>query len=93
MLSVHRTAFVPDDLPLALSAQAPVGATLNPSLAGGAKVRIPIAPAADLLIGSSSGLSGTGGDVWPTTVSFLTPLPVVQSGPHSATLTYTVIGR
>ena len=93
MVSVHRTAFVPDDLPLALSAQAPAGGALNPLLAGGAKLGIPVAPVADLLIGSGSDLSGVGGDIWSTSVSFLMPLPVVQAGPHSATLTYTAIGR
>jgi hypothetical protein len=93
MLSVHRTAFMPDDLPLALSAQAPPGAQLNPILAGGAKVAIPIAPAPDLQIGSTAAASGAGGDVWPTGVGFLEPLPLVHGGLHTATLTYTVIGR
>jgi hypothetical protein len=92
-LSVHRTAFSPDDLPLALSAQAPAGASLDPRLVGGAKVAIPIPPAPDLTIGSSSSISAPAGDVWPTQVGFLEPLPLVHAGPHSATLTYTVIGR
>src|SRR4051794_40737442 len=35
-LSVHRTAFTPADLPLAISGSAPAGATLGSSLAGGA---------------------------------------------------------
>ena len=93
VLSVDRTAFTPDDLPLALSALAPAGASVGPALAGGAKVAIPVAPALDLLIGSRSGLSGPAGDVWPTSVGFLEPLPLVQAGVHSATLTYTVVGR
>jgi hypothetical protein len=93
ILSVHRTAFAPDDLPLALSAQAPAGAELNAQLAGSVKTAIPISPASDLQIGAASGLSGPEGDVWATDVGFLEPLPVVQAGPHSATLTYTVVGR
>jgi hypothetical protein len=93
MLSVHRTAFIPDDLPLALSAQAPPGAQLNPILVGGAKVAIPIAPARDLQIGSTAAVSGAGGDVWPTGVGFLEPFPLVHGGVHTATLTYTVMGR
>jgi Lamin Tail Domain len=93
MLSVHRTAFTPDDLPLALSAQAPAGGELNPGLAGSVKVAIPVAPAPDLLIGSSSSISEPAGDVWPTEVGFLEPLPLVRAGMHSATVTYTVIGR
>jgi hypothetical protein len=93
LLSVHRSAFTPDDLPLALAAHAPAGATINPSLAGGAKAAIPVTPALDLLVGSSSGLSGPDGDVWSTDVGFLEPLPLVHAGPHSATLTYTVVGR
>ena len=92
-LSVHRTAFTPDDLPLALAAQGPAGRTLNPGLAGGAKRAIPVAPAVDLLIGSSSAISAADGDLWATDVGFLDPIPLVHSGPHSATLTFTVIGR
>jgi hypothetical protein len=90
---VHRTGFTPDDLPLALSAQAPPGGNLNSALAGGAKLAVPIAPALDLLIGSTSGLSGPDGDVWATDVGFLEPIPLVHAGPHTATLTYTVVGR
>lgn len=92
-LTVHRTAFQPADLPLGMTASAPTGGTIGAQLAGGAKAAIPIAPAADLLIGTTSSPSGTGGDVWPTNVSFTSPLPVVPPGRYTATLTYTVIGR
>ena len=50
-------------------------------LAGGAKAAIPIAPAPDLLIGTTSARSATGGDAWPTSVSFVSALPVVPAGP------------
>jgi hypothetical protein len=93
VLSVHRTAFTPDDLPLAASAHAPSGATLYAALAGGAKVAVPIAPALDLLIGSSSMISAADGDVWPVDVGFLEPIPLVNAGAHTATLTFTVVGR
>jgi len=92
-LSVHRSAFAPADLPLGMTATAPASAQIGPQLAGGAKVAIPIAPASDLLIGTSSARSATGGDVWPTNVSFTAPLPVVPPGHYTATITYTAIGR
>jgi hypothetical protein len=92
-LSVHRAAFTPADLPLGISSTAPSGAQLNPSLAGGAVAALPIAPAADLLIGTTSAASGAGGDVWPTSLAFTAPLPVVPPGHYSSTITYTVIAR
>jgi spore coat protein U-like protein len=92
-LTVHRSAFQPADLPLGMTASAPTGGTIGAQLAGGAKAAIPIAPAPDLLIGTTSARSGTGGDIWPTNVSFTSPLPVVPSGRYTATVTYTVIGR
>lgn len=92
-LTVHRTAFQPADLPLGMTASAPSGGQIGGQLAGGAKVAIPIAPAADLLIGTTSARSASGGDAWPTNVSFLSTLPVVPPGRYTATVTYTVIGR
>jgi predicted extracellular nuclease len=80
-LTVHRSAFVPSDLPLGLS------------VAGGVIVPIPVAPAADLLIGSASAPSASVGDVWPASVGFSAPLPVTTPGHYTATLTFTVIGR
>jgi hypothetical protein len=92
-LTVHRSAFQPADLPLGMTASAPSGGTIGAQLAGGAKAAIPIAPAADLLIGTTSARSATGGDAWPTNVSFTSPLPAVPAGRYTATVTYTVIGR
>jgi predicted extracellular nuclease len=80
-LTVHRSAFVPSDLPLGLS------------VSGGAIVPIPVVPAADRLIGSASTPSANVGDVWPTSVGFSAPLPVATPGHYTATLTFTVIGR
>lgn len=80
-LTVHRSVFVPADLPLGIE------------FAGGSLTPIPIAPAADLIIGTSSAPSAGGGDVWPTSVGFTSPLPVVAPGRYTATVTYTVIGR
>jgi hypothetical protein len=92
-LSVHRSTFTPADLPLGLSAVAPAGAQLAAALAGGGLVPIPVAPAADLQIGTTSAASAPGGDVWATSLGFAAALPVVPPGRYSATVTYTVIGR
>jgi hypothetical protein len=80
-LSVHRTAFTPHDLPLGIG------------VGSGGLVAVPIAPAPDLLLATSSGPSATAGDVWSTSVGFVSPIPVVPAGHYTATLTYTVIGR
>lgn len=92
-LTVHRSAFVPADLPLGLSASAPPEGQLGGLLAGGAMVGIPIAPAADLLIGTTTAPSSAAGDAWPTNVGFASPLPFVAPGRYTATVTFTVIGR
>ena len=92
-LTVHRSAFTPADLPLALAATAPAGAQLGSAFSGGGLVAIPVAPAADLTIGTSSAQSGNGGDIWPTSVGFSSPIPNVPAGHYSGTLTYTLIGR
>ena len=91
-LTVHRTAFTPADLPLGLAATAPAGAQLGGSLGGGL-VPIPVAPAADLLIGTASSATGAGGAQWATSVGFAAPLPAVASGRYAATITFTAIGR
>jgi predicted extracellular nuclease len=91
-LTVHRTAFTPRDLPLGLAASAPAGTQLGGSLGSGL-VPIPVAPAADLLVGTSSTATTSGGDVWPASVGFAAPLPVVASGRYAATITFTAIGR
>ena len=93
MLTVHRSAFTPADLPLGVASSAPGGAEIGAALAGGARAAIPIAPAADLTIGTSSAPSAAGGDEWPTTLGFTGPLPVVPAGHYTATVTYTLIGR
>ena len=92
-LTAHRTAFLPSDLPLGLSATAPSGGQLGGQLANGAMAPIPIPPAADLLIGTTSAPSASAGDAWATNVGFVSPLPVVAPGRYTATVTFTVIGR
>jgi hypothetical protein len=80
-LTVHRTAFSPHDLPLGIG----VGA--------GGLVAVPIAPAPDLSLATTSGPSADGGDTVATSVGFVSPLPVVTAGHYTATLTFTVIGK
>jgi hypothetical protein len=92
-LSVHRSAFTPADLPLAVSSTAPTGGTLGTGLGGGALARIPVSPAADLLLGTTSARSAASGDVWPASVGFASALPSVPPGHYTATVTFTVIGR
>ncbi len=92
-LTVHRTAFTPADLPLGIASTAPPGGTVGPALVGGARAPVPITPTADLLVGTTSAGSASAGDVWPTTLGFTGPLPVVAPGRYSATVTYTLIGR
>ena len=92
-LSIHRTAFSPQDLPLGVTATAPSGGQLGSGFSGGGLVGIPIAPAADLVIGTTSAGSASGGDLWPTSIGFTDPLPVVPAGHYTATVTYTAIGR
>src|SRR5512133_2680930 len=92
-LTVHRSAFVPSDLPLGLAASAPAGGQLGAQLAGGTMAAIPIAPAADLLVGTTSAPSAPAGDAWATNVGFTSPLPMVVAGHYTATVTFTAIGR
>jgi hypothetical protein len=92
-LSVHRSSFSPADLPLGLAASAPTGGTLGGSLGGGAMAAIPITPASDLLIGTTAARSAVTGDVWPTHVGFVSPIPNVAPGRYTATVTFTAIGR
>jgi hypothetical protein len=80
-LSVHRTAFAPHDLPLGIG------------VGSGGLVAIPIAPASDLALATTSGPSAGGGDAVATSVGFVSPIPVVPAGHYTATLTFTVIGR
>jgi len=92
-LSVHRSPFAPTDLPLGMTAAAPVGATVGPALAGGATAPIPLATSADLVVGSSSARSAAAGDPWSTNIGFTAALPVLAAGHYTSTLTFTVIGR
>lgn len=92
-LTVARTVFSPHDLPLAVGATAPAGATLAPPLAGGALAPIPVGPAAALSLGTKDTASAGAGDVWATRIGFSTPIPLVASGRYSATVTYTVVAR
>jgi hypothetical protein len=80
-LSVHRTTFSPHDLPLGIG------------VGSGGLAAVPVTPAPDLLLATASGPSAAGGDVWATSVGFVSPLPVVPAGHYTATLTFTVIGR
>ncbi len=92
-VTVHRSVFAPDDLPLGISSTAPSGAQVGPSLVGGGIVAIPVAPNPDLVVGTSPARSGSGGDVWPTSIGFASALPVVAPGRYTASVTFTVIGR
>jgi len=92
-LVVARSAFAPADLPLALSATAPAGGELGPTLSGGALVPIPIAPATALTVGTKGAPSAAGGDVWATSIGFSSPLPLVATGRYTATVTFTAAAR
>jgi hypothetical protein len=92
-LSIHRSSFAPADLPLAVASGAPAGGVVGAGLGGGSLAGIPIAPAADLLLGTTTARSAASGDVWPASIGFSAPLPVVPPGHYTATVTFTVIGR
>jgi hypothetical protein len=93
VLSVHRTAFAPGDLPLAIGGSAPPGGELGAALAGNALAPVPIAPSPDLVVGTTAAETAAAGDVWPTRIGFASPLPFVRAGRYTATLTFTVVGR
>ncbi len=92
-VTVHRTAFLPADLPLGVAGTAPSGGQIGPALAGGAMAAIPTAPTADLLVGTTAARSAAVGDLWDTRLGFVAPLPIVPAGRYTATVTFTVIGR
>jgi hypothetical protein len=79
-LTVHRSAFTPADLPLAIAPSAPAGLT-------------PIPISTELPVGSSSVATPVTGDVWSTSIGFSAPLPVVPPGHYTSTVTFTVIGK
>ncbi len=78
-LTVGRTAFSPHDLPLGIG----VGSA--------ALAAVPVPPTPVLVLGTAAGPTADGGDVWTTSVGFVSPLPALPSGHYTATLTYTVI--
>jgi hypothetical protein len=80
-LTVHRTAFSPQDLPLGIG------------IGSGGLVSVPIAPAPDLQLATTSGPSSESGDTLATSVGFVSPLPAVPAGHYTATLTFTVFGK
>jgi hypothetical protein len=92
-LTAHRSAFAPRDLPLGLSATAPAGGSLGSGISSTVLAALPIAPAADLTIGSTSTAAPASGDIWATRIGFTAPLPSVPAGQYTATVTYTVIPR
>ena len=93
-LVASRTAqLTPSDLPLALSATAAAGGTVGPGLSGGAFVPVPIAPAAAMTLGTKGTSSAAAGDTWPLRIAFASPLPLVPTGHHTATVTFTAIGH
>lgn len=92
-LGVHRSPFTPSDLPLALTAVAPTGGTLGSALAGGSLVGIPIPPAADLVVGTTSAVSASGGDAWLTNVGFLSSVPAFPAGAYASTVTFSAVAR
>jgi len=81
-LTAHRTAFAPADLPLAIAASPT--APLLP---------VPVAPAADLVVASTTSPSAPAGDVLPASVGFAALLPALPPGHYTSTLTFTVIAR
>ncbi len=92
-LTAHRSAFSPRDLPLGLAAAAPAGGTLATGISPTVLAALPIAPAPDLTIGSTSTAPAPAGDVWATKIGFTTALPSVPAGQYTATVTYTVVPR
>ncbi|HET7129970.1 MAG TPA: lamin tail domain-containing protein [Gaiellaceae bacterium] len=92
-LTAHRSAFTPRDLPLGLAANAPSGGTLGAGISPTVLAALPIAPAPDLTIGSTSAAAPGSGDLWATKIGFTTPLPSVPAGQYTATVTYTVVPR
>jgi hypothetical protein len=82
VVTVHRTAFAPADLPLGIAPSAT--AALAP---------VPVAPAADFVLASAATATTASGDVWPASVGFTGALPVLPPGRYTSTITFTVIGR
>ena len=92
-LAVRRTAFVPSDLRLALSATAPPGGALGDAVSSSTLARIPITPAPALTVGTKAAPTAAGGDVWATRIGFSSPLPLLATGHYTATVTFTAVAR
>lgn len=95
--TIHRSAFSPTDLPLAVGTAAPTGGALGAGVTGSTSTRIPASPAADLLLGMTSARSAVSGDVarsavsgdvWPASVGFASALPVVPPGHYGNDLVH-----
>lgn len=92
-LTAHRSAFSPRDLPLGVAVTPPAGGVLGAGVSTSVLAALPIAPAADLALGSTSAAAAAGGDVWATRIGFTSALPSVPAGQYTASVTYTVIAR
>jgi len=77
-LVASRTAFTPADVPLGIG----VGAAALAAL-----------PIAGTTLATTSAPSAAAGDVVPTRIGFVSPLPTLVSGHYAGTVTYTVIAR
>ncbi|MDX6510913.1 MAG: large repetitive protein [Gaiellaceae bacterium] len=86
-LGVTRTAFSAGDIPLSISSAAPASGMLL-DLSG----TTAIPTAGSLNVGHrTSTITAAGGDSWPTSL-VLGPVPLVASGTHTSTVTFTVTG-
>ena len=92
-LTVHRTAFLPADLPLGIAGTAPSGRTDRRLARRRRHGRHPDRSGPDLLVGTKATPSTGAGDVWDTRLGFVSPLPVVAAGRYAASVTLTVIGQ
>ena len=94
-LSVHRTAFTPADLPLAISGSAPAGGTTRIRARRRRARRHPDRAGCRSDDRTSSGTrSASAGDVWPTSLGVLVAAPDARSRPLlRRRVTYTLIAQ
>jgi len=85
-LSVTRSLFTGGDIPLSLT---PLGVTTGASFDISTASSIPTS--GSLGIGRRLGATSGAGDTWQFGLA-LGPVPFVQDGPHSSTLTFTALG-
>jgi hypothetical protein len=91
-VAVGRTAFSGGDIPLSLIVSLPSDPGMVRDVSGPTAIPIAVSDTDALVFGHrSSSITSLDGDVWPTAL-VLGPVPNVQPGQHTATLTYTVIG-